>query len=611
MSSEEGVRVAAPNRFVERLRDGPPIVGDGGMGALVTRAVPRLRTPEEANLRAPETVVSLHVGFIRAGAELIETNTFGANRRKLATHYLEDDFERINSDGVKLAREAREVTGRDVFVAGSIGPLGDVGGAPEERGELFAEQASILEGRGADLFMLETFFDLDELVVAVDAVRRVSSLPIVALMTFENEAETLAGVSARVFAERVRGLGVSALGANHGAGLQAALRAVEQMGDGTPLAALPNIGLASMAGRRVIYPHATPEYFAEFAAHARRLGAKIIGGCCGTTPAEIAAIRGAIDAALEPRAPLVFRERELPALVDERPQETTLARMLREGEWVVSVQLDPPLGGSNAGMLEVAQALKETGAAHFVDINDNPRARARMSGIMSSVAIERTVGLETIPHQTPRDTTISGLESLLLGAHAEGVRNILAVTGDPPEEGDYPGAGGVYQVDAIGLVQIIDRLNRGEDFHGRAIDAPTHFFPGVAVNPTADDLELEHRRFEQKLESGARFAMTQPLFDLRYLDEFVDRHGGASPIPLLLGVWPLTSHQLAVRMHNEVPGIDIPEPVQRALLDAGPRAAEVGREIARELLEQARDRVAGVYVIAPFRRPLGVLDFLG
>jgi methionine synthase I (cobalamin-dependent)/5,10-methylenetetrahydrofolate reductase len=611
MSSERRDRVAAPNRFVERLRDGPPIVGDGGMGALVTSAVPRLRTPEEANLRAPDAVVSLHVGFIRAGAELIETNTFGANRRKLATHYLEDEFERINSDGVRLAREAREVTGRDVFIAGSIGPLGDLSDVgPEERGDLFAEQASILEGRGADLFMIETFFDLDELVVAVEAVRRVSSQPIVALMTFENEAETLAGVSARLAAERLRELGVSALGANHGAGLQAALRAIEQMGDGTPLAALPNIGLASMAGGRVIYPHATPEYFAEFAAHARRLGAKIIGGCCGTTPAEIAAIRGAVDEAREPRAPLVFREREVPDLVAEAPDETTLARMLREGEWIVSVQLDPPLGGSNLGMLEVAQALKDTGAAHFVDINDNPRARARMSGIMSSVAIERTVGLETIPHQTPRDTTIAGLESLLLGAHAEGVRNILAVTGDPPEEGDYPGAGGVYQVDAIGLVQIIERLNRGEDFHGRAIDAPTHFFTGVAVNPTADDLELEHRRFEQKLESGAKFAMTQPLFDLRYLDEFLERYGGSSPIPLLLGVWPMTSHQLAVRMHNEVPGIVIPESVQGALLDAGPNAAEVGREIARGLLEQSRDRVAGVYVIAPFRRPLGVLDFL-
>jgi homocysteine S-methyltransferase len=608
-TQEEGV--PANNRFVERLRTGPPIVGDGGMGALVSSAVPRLRTPEEANLRAPDAVVSLHVSFIRAGAELIETNTFGANRRKLAAHFLEDDFERINSSAVRLAREAREVTGGDVFIAGSIGPLGEGDVWPEERGELFAEQASILEGRGVDLFMIETFFDLDELSVAVEAVRRVSSLPIVALLTFETEAETLAGVTAREAAERLRDLDVEAIGANHGAGLQAALRAIEQMGgDGIPLAALPNIGLASMAGGRVVYPHASPEYFAEFAAHARNLGAKIIGGCCGTTPAEISAIRAAIDEAREPRAPLVFRERALPQIAGEAPGETQLARMLREGEWVVSVQIDPPLGGSNAGMLEVAQGLKDAGAAHFVDINDNPRARARMSGIMTAVAIERFVGLETIPHQTPRDSTIAGLESLLLGAHAEGVRNILAVTGDLPEEGDYPGAGGVYHVDAIGLAQIIERLNRGEDYHGRAIDAPTHFFTGVAVNPTADDLDLELRRFEQKLEAGAKFAMTQILFDLAYLDAFFERFGGPSPIPLLVGLWPLRSHQLAQRLHNEVPGIVVPDHVQQALLDAGPGAPEVGARIAHELVAEAKEKAAGIYVVAPFRRPLGILDFL-
>jgi methionine synthase / methylenetetrahydrofolate reductase(NADPH) len=600
------------NRFLQRLSEGPPIVGDGGMGVLVSSAVPRLRTPEEANLRAPEAVVSLHVSFIRAGAELIETNTFGANRRKLAQHYLEDEFERINSDGVKLAREAREVSGRDVFIAGSIGPLGEIGDVwPEERAELFAEQATVLEGRGADLFMIETFFDLDELAVAVDAVRRVSSLPIVALLTFDSDAQTLAGVTAREAAERLRGAGVAAIGANHGAGLQAALRAIEQMsGDGLALAALPNIGLASMAGGRVVYPHASPEYFAEFAAHARRLGARVIGGCCGTTPSEIAAIRASVDEAREPIAPIVFAERELEVAVQPQAEETTLARMLREGEWVVSVQIDPPLGANNDGMLEVAQAVKDSGLGHFVDINDNPRARARMSAMMTAVAIERNVGLETIPHQTPRDMTISGLESLLLGAHAEGVRNVLAVTGDPPEEGDYAGAHAVYDVDAIGLTQIIDRMNRGEDYHGRAIDAPTSFFVGVAVNPTADDLALEVERYRRKIEAGAQYAMTQPLFDMRYLDRFLELFGGPSPIPLLIGIWPMTSHQLALRMHNEVPGIVIPDAVQQALLDAGSDARRIGREIARELLEESRERAAGVYVIAPFRRPLGVIDFL-
>jgi homocysteine S-methyltransferase len=231
-----------------------------------------------------------------------------------------------------------------------------------------------------------------------------------------------------------------------------------------------------------------------------------------------------------------------------------------------------------------------------------------MSALMLAVAIERAAGIETIPHLTPRDTTVAGLESVLLGAHAEGVRNVLAVTGDPPEVGDYPGSRGVYEVDSIGLASMISGLNQGADANGRAIDAPTSFFLGVAVNPSADDLDLELERFEHKLEAGARFAMTQILFDLDYLDRFLDRLGGSSPIPLLVGVWPLWSHQLAQRVHNEVPGITVPEPVQEALRKAGPRAAEVGMELGRELYAQARERAAGVYVVAPFRQPLGILE---
>ena len=598
------------SRFLERLGSGRPIVADGGMGALLSAALPRLRCPEEANLRAPEAVVSLHVGFVTAGAELIEANTFGGNRRKLARHFLEDDMEAINTSGVRLAREAREVTGREVFVAGSIGPLGEAASA-RVRAELFAEQATVLEGRGADLFMVETFSDLEELVDAVTAVQGVSGLPIVALLTFDEDAETLAGVGAREAAERLAGLDVAAVGANHGAGLLAALAALEQMrGCGLPLAALPNIGLASLSGGRVIYPHATPEYFAEFAAHARDLGAALIGGCCGTTPAEISAIRDAVEERRQPRAPLVFAERELVVSLGEAQRETGLAKALRENEWVVSIQLDPPLGGSNAGLLEVAAALAAAEGVGFVDINDNPAARARMNGLMAAVAIEREVGIESIPHLTPRDMTLAGLESVLLGAHAEGVRNILAVTGDPPVGGDYPGSGGVYQVDSIGLTELVSRLNLGEDVNGRSIDAPTSFFVGVAVNPSADDLDLELERFERKLEAGARFAMTQVLFDLAYLDRFLDRLGGAAPVPLLVGLWPLWSHQLALRVHNEVPGIVVPERVQEALRAAGPAAAEVGMEIARELYAEAREQAAGVYVVAPFKQPLTALGIL-
>src|ERR671927_397752 len=422
------------------------------MGALVSSAVPRLRCPEEANLRAPDAVVSLHVGFINAGAELIETNSFGANRRKLAHYFLEDEFERINSTAVKLARDAREVTGREVFLAASIGP-------------------------------------------------------------------------------------------NHGAGLLAALAALEQFQtDGLPLAALPNIGLASLAGGRVIFPHATPDYFAEFAAHARDLGARVIGGCCGTTPTEIAAIRAAVDEERTPRAALHFEERELVVSLGEEQGESQLEQALRAGEWVVSAQLDPPLGSNVTGLIEISRALKESGRVGFVDLNDNAGARAGMSALIASAAIERACGIETIPHLTTRDTTVMGLESMLFGAQAEGIRNILAVTGDPPEVGDYPGSRGIYEIDSIGLTRLMASLNRGEDVNGRPIDAPTSFYIGVAVNPSADDLDFELDRFRQKIEAGAKFAMTQLVFDLDYLDRFLDRLGGAPPIPLLLGVCPLWSY---------------------------------------------------------------------
>jgi homocysteine S-methyltransferase len=600
------------SRFEERLSTGPIVVGDGGMGVLITSAVPRLRCPEEANLRAPESVVTLHTSFIRAGADLIETNTFGANRRKLSQLYLEDEFERINSAGVKLAREAREVSGREVFVAGSIGPLGDLAVPPEQRAELFAEQAALLDGRGIDLFMIETFYDLDELETAIEAVRGVSSLPIVATLTFDEGAETLAGVTGAEAAERLRPMGLAAIGANHGAGLHAALGALESMGgDGDlPLAALTNVGLASLSGGRVIYPHATPEYFAEFAAHARRLGARLIGGCCGTTPLEIAAIASAVEQEREPSAPLDVVERELvePRL-DGRPYETELARKLREGEWVTCVELDPPKGGTYDAMLGVARHLKLSGKVDLVDINDNPMARARANALMASVAIERECGIETIPHVTPRDTSIMGLESLLLGAHAEGVRNVLSVTGDPPEIGDYPGSQGVYEVDSIGLSQVVSQLNRGEDYNGKGIDAPTSFFLGVAVNPSADDLETEAERFRQKIEAGASFAMTQALFDLSYLDRFEELIGGW-PVPLLLGIFYVRSYQLAVRLHNEVPGIVVPEEVQRRLEQAGPRAGAEGLALAKELYAEAREKVAGVYVIPPFKQPEAALDLL-
>lgn len=601
-------------RFAARLRKGTPVVSDGGTGALLAAANPRLRCPEEANLTAPEVVVDVHLDFIRAGAELIEANTFGANRRKLSGLRLDDQLVEVVEAGVKLAREAREVSGADVLIGGSIGPLGDIegGSGGPDAFDNFVEQARLLDGKGIDVFMLETFFELDELLTAIRAVQSISSLPIVAQLTFDEEAETLAGIRAADAMEELAESGVIAVGANCGIGPQAALNALSELGETSSelsLVAQPNVGLPARWAGRLVFPNATPDYFGEFAAQATALGARIIGGCCGTTPAQIAAIKQAVSEQREPRLSLVAVERETNDLPAAPEEDTLLAQKLRAGKWVVSVELDPPKGANLERMLEVASLLRESGVVDVVDVNDNPMARARLSALMASVAIERRVGLETIPHVTPRDASIMGLQSQLLGAHAEGVRNVLAVTGDPPHVGDYPGSRGVYEVDAIGLTATLARLNEGVDYSGKQIDAPTSFYVGVAVNPSADDLDTEIDRFRQKVEAGARFAMTQALFDLDYLDRFISAIGG-SPIPLLVGIWPLRSFELAFRIHNEVPGITIPDPIQKRLLDAGPDAAAVGLELARDLLEQARSRAAGVYIIPPFKEPEAALELL-
>jgi len=604
-------------RALERISTGPVVVADGGTGALLSTRVARLRCPEEANLKAPETVVGVHLAFIRAGAELIETNTFGANRRKLSANLLDDRLAEIIENGVKLAREAREVAGAPILIAGSIGPLGDLEGTSgaEDSFDVFTEQARLLEGRGVDLFMVETFFDLGELVTAIEAVQGVSSLPIVAQLTFDEDAQTLAGVSAAQAVERLGGLGVTAIGANCGLGPQAALAALSEMSslvgeNGLMLTAQPNVGLPSRSDGRIVYPNATPDYFAEFAAQASALGARIVGGCCGTMPAQIAAIRQAVE---EERLPRVFFEafeRDVIVPVVRRAEQTLLCRMLAAREWVVSVELDPPKGTNMENMLRVSAVLRDSGAVHVVDINDNPMARARLSALVAAAAIERVVELETIPHVTPRDASIMGLQSQLLGAHADGIRNVLAVTGDPPHVGDYPGSRGVYEVDAIGLTAVLTRLNEGEDYAGKSIDAPTSFYIGVAVNPSAEDLTREVERFQEKVENGAHFAMTQALFDLEYLDRFLDALGGEPPIPLLVGIWPVRSYSLAYRLHNEVPGIVIPEAVQRRLADADSDAAAVGLDIARALVDGARTRAAGIYVIPPFKEPEAALELL-
>jgi methionine synthase / methylenetetrahydrofolate reductase(NADPH) len=587
------------SRFLARLSEGPPIVADGGMGTLIAAAAGHgLRTPEEANLVAAETVVSLHVGFIQAGAELIETNTFGANRTKLEANVLGDEVSRINSEAVKLAREAREMSGRDVFIAGAIGPGAD------------AEQVEALVARGVDLFMVETFTELEGLLAAIELVRGLSGLPVVALLTFGADGETPAGVTAEEAGRALAGVDVAAVGANHGAGPQAALTALSAMANGKPLAALPNVGLAGRWGSRIVYPHAETQYFADFAAQARDLGARIVGGCCGTTPVQIEAIRDALrDERPASREPIFSRSSEPRARAVADAHESRFAAALRAGRFVSTIEINPPKGGSDAGLIELAHALERSGRVEFLDVTDNYTARARMNSMMASAAVERETSIETIPHLTPRDTTVMGLESILLGGHAAGLRNILAITGDPPHVGDYPDSQGVYEVDSIGLCKILQKLNAGESYTGKAIDAPTSFFYGVAVNPTADDVDEELRRFEQKLEAGAQFAITQSQFDFDDLDRFEQLLGGW-PIPVMLGVFFVTSYPLALKLHNEIPGMKVSESVRERFRLAGKDAMATGLEVARELVAQAQERLAGVEVIAPFKAPLAALDVL-
>jgi methionine synthase / methylenetetrahydrofolate reductase(NADPH) len=591
-----------------------PLVSDGGMGSLLQTAVVRARCAEEANLIAPEQVVALHVAFIRAGADIILTNTYGANPVKLGAHKLDDRFEAVNQAGVKLAREAREVAGRDVLVAGSIGPLGGAPGelAPEAMTEAFAAQAAALEGRGVDLLVLETFTSLEELLAAARAVRSVAALPLIVQVTVGDDAETVAGLATRDVPAAVAPFDPVAVGVNCSLGPQSVLHGTEQMrtATGLPLTAQANAGLPNVSTGRLVYPNASPEYFGEYAAHAIALGAAVIGGCCGTTPDHVAAIRRAVSERRPPAVALQLVERELPTRAESEEVETLLQAKLRRGEFVVSVELDPPKGGNVERMISAARSLAASGGVDVFDVNDNPLARARMNALIASALIEQQVGVETIPHVTPRDASVRGIESLLLGAHAVGIRNVLAVTGDPPPPGDPHGSLAVYEVDAIGLTRLLAALNAGLDYSGKAIDDATSFHIGVAVNPVADDPGWELDRFHQKIEAGARFAMTQVLFDAVQLEGFLDRLDGPAPVPLLVGVWPVRSHALAFRLHNEVPGISVPADVLDRLERAGPNAAREGLAIARDLLAAARGLAAGAYLVPPFKEPEAVLELL-
>lgn len=588
------------------------LVCDGAMGSQLYELVGPTRCFEELNLLKPEVVLRVHLNYIEAGARLIETNTFGANRVKLTPHGFADQVATFNQRAVKLAREAREISGADILIAGSMGPLGtglraaDPEAAERAR-QAFAEQAAALEERGVDLFILETFPGLEELTWAIEAVRRMSALPLMAQLAYTEEGKTLRGDDARLATERLKSLGVEVIGANCSIGPQASLDVLRAMAQvpGVRLSIQPNVGFPQRVGDRVLYPRATPEYFSSFAREAVACGANIIGGCCGTTPEHIRAIAQAVrDLApskdSRPR-PAIVLEPPPPPPVHAEPI-SGLYKKLQTGQFVVSVEIDPPKGVNLERVLEVAELFRRSGQVDAVDINSGTLARVGMDALLLAAAIERT-GMETIPHLTTRDSNIIGLQAMLLGAWAVGgVRNILAITGDPPVLGDHPEVAGVYEVDAIGLVRIIRRLNEGTDWAGKALGGSTNFAIGAAVNPVADDLDEEIRRFQQKVEAGIHFAMTQPIFDPELWYAFLQRLGGKPPIPVLVGLWPLTSYKLAVRLNNEVPGIRIPEHVQKELEQAGAGARDRGFALARELFVWARKEAAGVYIIPPFKK---------
>jgi methionine synthase / methylenetetrahydrofolate reductase(NADPH) len=604
--------------FNERLKDSI-LIADGAMGSMLHEAVGSQRCFDELNSTEPEAVFRVHQAYIEAGAQIIETNTFGANRFKLAPLGLGDDVQRLNSRGVKIAREARESASREVLIAGSIGPLG-IGvqsrhPEPDEIFNIFHEQALALEERGVDLYILETFSYIEEILLAVDAIRSFSGLPIVAQLTYSEEGTTHGDLRPSDAAAQLKAKNVQVIGANCTLGPQSLLAILRELAfvDDLRVSGMPNAGLPKREGDRIVYPKSSPEYFAQFAREAAEFGVRILGGCCGTTPAHIRAMAEAVKSLRPAKAHssgVVVEMIAKPAPVTQREPESKFWKKLQKNEFTVCVEIDPPKGLSLDRIFEQVDRVMASRKVDAIDINSGAMARVGMDALITAGALEAR-GIETVPHLTTRDFNIIGLQAVLLGAWTVGgVRNILAVTGDPPAVGDYPETSGVYEVDSVGLVKVLNRLNQGTDWSGKTLGGATNFAIGVAVNPVADDLDGEIERFHAKIEAGAHFAMTQPIFDPEHWHAFVKKLGAKPSIPVLVGIWPLNSYKQALRLNNEVPGIVIPQPVLSCLESAGANARECGFDVARQMLAWARTELAGAYLIPPFKRYEEILDIL-
>jgi len=610
--------------FREALGTEMVIVLDGAMGTEIYRRGVFLNACyDDLCRRAPDMITEIHESYRAAGAEVLETNSFGASRPRLTGFGLEDAVREINRAAAELARK---VAAEDLFVAGSIGPLGiriepfGPTSGEEARG-FFAEQAKALQEGGADLFILETFSDLNEIREAVAGCREVSDLPVIAQMTVQLDRTTTYGTTPTQFARELTALGVEGIGVNCSVGPAPLLEVVREMAAASelPISAIPNAGLPQDFQGRKIYM-ASPEYMAAYARKLVQAGARLIGGCCGTGPAHVAEIVNQVRA-VAPRsrgAPVVLA-RDIQDAKDRLdviplPERSAWGRRLAAGKKVTSVEILPPRGSDAAAMLEACRELKRAGV-NAVNVPDGARAMMRMGVIAASTLIESEVGLETVVHYCCRDRNLLGMMSDLLGAQALGLRNFLLITGDPPKMGPYPEATAVFDIDSIGLTNLVTALNRGLDPGGNAIGDQTSFVVGVGVNPSAVDMKREKERWHWKVEAGAEFAVTQPVFDLTCLVRFIrDIADAGTKIPIVAGIWPLTSLRNAEFLNNEVPGISVPERILQRMAAAQERGREHARAegcaIAREMLAEVRDMVEGVQVSAPFGKVEYALDVL-
>jgi len=590
-------------------------VFDGAMGTMLySKGIYINRSYDELNLVAPDLVREVHAEYVRAGADIIETNTYSSTFHKLQPYGLEGSLREIN---LRAAQIAREAAGDRVFVAGAVGPLGlriePYGPTSfDEAKEMFVAQISALLEGGVDLFVLETFSDISELQQAIKAVQELCDLPIVAQMTIQIDGNTVFGATPESFTAQLDEWGADVIGLNCGVGPAIVLNAIEKMRPVTTrrLSAQPNAGLPRDVQGRQFYM-CSPEYMAEYSRRTIQAGARFVGGCCGTTPAHIKWIADAVRQ-FSPRTQQVVAGAEVKvALQDLKPPDVTVvpaeersnwARKIARGEFVTTVEVLPPKGCDPQKTIDSIRLLKAAGV-DGVNIPDGPRAQTRMGAMATAILVEREIGIESVLHYCCRDRNLLGMMSDLLGAAALGLRNLLLITGDPPKMGPYPDATAVFDIDAIGLTNMVNKLNHGLDLGNNPTGKPTAFSIGVGVNPGAVNLDEELKRFEWKIEAGAEYAITQPVFDTEQLREFLKRIEHCR-IPIVAGIWPLVSFRNAEFLHNEVPGVRVTPEIMERMRAASNISKEAGRDeglkIARECLLEVRDLIQGVQVSAPF-----------